>query len=109
VDGNARTTDLVTAEDVATIVGQSRHGSYDQYHDWSPSYSLETKVALLEDLLKAWDKTEPAGHRIILEFARNLIKEATGCEYLVGDMLAAFAHVPGVSQLIKLLPAPRRR
>lgn len=92
--------EIVTAQEVAKIIQQSAYGEYDQYHDWSPSYTLQNKADLLENMLKCWDTTEEKGRKLIVQYVRTLIKESGGGVSIITDKLLNFG---GHSEIVKIV------
>ena len=90
----------VTAQEVAGLIDMTEAGEYDSYHEWSPSFDLKGKADVLEGLMANWEVTEPEGRRRILEFARKLNKEWIDSAEPITNIVARYAHLPEVVNLV---------
>jgi hypothetical protein len=92
--------EIVTTREVIKIIQQGEYGEYDQFHDWSPSYTLQNKADLLENMLNNWDKTEPEGRKLIIQFIRILIKESGSSALVITNKLVPYAQLPEVIRVV---------
>jgi hypothetical protein len=86
----------VTAREVSEAIRQCEYGEYDQNHEWSPSYSLQDKAKVLGSMLDNWDRTEPEGRKVVIQFIRMLAQEAGNYAQAFTDTLVIHAGVPEV-------------
>ncbi|HCL56318.1 MAG TPA: hypothetical protein DHW82_04835 [Spirochaetia bacterium] len=89
----------ITAQAVQKIIDQTKYGEYDQYHEWSPSYSLSDKTVFLENMLKDWERTEEEGKKLILQFAKDLLKEAGKWNSVIIEKLERYSQIPEIKEI----------
>lgn len=92
---------MVTAQELSRLIEHLQvYGEYDSYHEWSLYYTLQNKLDSLEEMLKNWDDTEPAGQKLILNFIQILIKEAYYDPMIIKWKLAEHYHIPEVAAIL---------
>jgi len=89
----------ITAQAVEKIIQHTGYGEYDQNHEWSPSFSLSDKTGFLENMLKDWERTEEAGKKMILQFAKDLLKEAGRWNSAVMEKLERYSQIPEIKEI----------
>jgi hypothetical protein len=99
--------EMVTLAAVTRAIDATAAGGYDEYHEWSPSYSLADKSAVLGRLLADWRRTEQDGQAVIMAFVRTLLKEGASYPEPLAAVLVTHAYLPEVVGVVKgALPIP---
>jgi hypothetical protein len=99
--------EIVTMAAVTRAIDATAAGGYDEYHEWSPSYSLADKSVVLGRLLADWQRTEQDGQAVIMAFVRTLLKDSASYPEPLTAVLVTHAHLPEVVGIVKsALPFP---
>ena len=88
----------MTSKKIEETITMTMWGEYDSYHEWSPSYSLADKARYLGEFLRDWETTDAEGRKLVLDFARSLIKDNRAFALPVAEQLVANAHLPDIVQ-----------
>lgn len=91
----------MTISEITQIIQLSQWGEYDALHEWSPFYTLKDKTDFLAEMLNDWEKTEPEGKKLILQFIRALIQDASIDLFFLTDKLVFFDDFPEIRTLVK--------
>lgn len=91
----------VTVHEIDIIIKQSEQGDYDQYHEWSPSYSLEDKANLLFNMLNNWNYSTEDAKKLIIDFTKKLIHDSGTSSYIVTDKLVLFAQLNEIKTAVE--------
>jgi hypothetical protein len=95
--------ETVTSGELEKIIQHTQYGEYDQYHDWSPSYTLQDKASFLDNMLQNWTKTTPDGKKLILQFIRTLITESGNDTQIIANALVRYTQFPEIFNMANKL------
>jgi len=94
------TSKKVITQEVTALIDMTAGGEYGADHDWSPSFTLQDKVDVLERLMKNWENTEPEGKKQIIQFIRMLNKEWFDSAHGIANVVAQYSQQPEVVSVV---------
>jgi hypothetical protein len=91
---------MIPTLEIEKIIQQSNYGEYDQYHDWTPSYTLPQKAEFLKQMLSNWNITETDAQKLVIQFTRTLVKESGSSCLDITNILVSYFHLPEITGMI---------